>query len=710
MYKMTVQKHSCLMGKPLSRTVIYRNPEQKRFHEGILFVDTECEPENNYLYSIQLRYNGKNYLYKIPEDLDKIGEIADMWNNAKAVVMWNAPFDMGQVSKRKLPGNNWEYVTEINNKQDKYGEPMKFSYTRMEIFGNVYKVKRLNRHSNFIRVDGKGTPVIDLLKLFYLFVRDKKLSLKETAVDYLGREMIPYTKASARTEAYQKQDVEALDGLWCFFEDIRQDIDDVRDFTYEELMKLDSTASCTKREYRKRFPKMREWRDENDMQDELFGLRNPLEQGFLGGLTCALHHGTVKGVSAEDIKGSYDAVIIHENTDQYNRYNWEKIDPPKEFPENGCPIFCKVWTNIVMRHIEDSLKIFKLRRPKDMWYWSYDKIALETIFGDEANIIVTEAYRPVPLCDVKESLACMWHARKVQIENDPDYGKGHPLRLYYKTLSNASYGICAQRRHGRTEFTNMVKAGIITARARLTLAKMIKVARDMGCRWIYSDTDSVFVELNGVDPVELEKAMKAAIYPYECECDFVGDMYISSLKRYIAANGVDLKGEKVKDKIRLHGRGPFNIEEEDVLRMQQGKPIEDDELKISNLSANTELTMKMVKKLMKADPKDIEESPYMFVTNVPKNMTKHDWYRRYRRHCDSKMDVPEGATYEMDFERHFMTFDTYDEAVEFFKQHKCNDLEIDELLMYEDDEVDWDNAAMKSLPELYEQVVEDESQ
>lgn len=709
---MAVQKHSCLVDVTLSKTVIYRNPEQKRFHKDILFVDTECEPKNNYLYSIQLRYNGKNYLYKIPEDLDKIGEIAKMWNNAKAVVMWNAPFDMGQVSKPKLPGNNWSWVTEDVNKQDKYGEPMKFSYTRMEIFGNVYKVKRLNRHSNFIRVDGKGTPVIDLLKLFYLFVRDKKLSLKETAADYLGRYMIPYTKAAARTEAYQKQDVEALDGLWCFFEDIRQDIEDVRDYTYEELMKLDSTASCTKREYRKRFPKLRKWRDENDQQDELFGLKNPLDQAFLGGLTVAKHHGTVKGVLGEDIKGSYDAVIIHENTDRYNHYRWEKIDPPKEIPENGYPIFCKVWTNVVMRNIGDSLKIFKLRHPKDMYMWGYDKRTLEIIFGDEANILITEAYRPIPLCDVKESLACMWHAKKEWAQKE--FGKEHPLRLYYKTLSNASYGICAQRRHGRTEFTNMVKAGIITSRARLTLAKMIKVARDMGCRWIYSDTDSVYVELNGVDPAELEKAMNAAIYPYECECDFVGDMYISSLKRYTAVNGVDLKGEKVKDKIRVHGRGPYNIEEDDVLRLQREEDVVDDELMISNLSANTELTMKMVKKLMKglmkANPEEIEESAYMFVTNVPKNMTKHDWYRRYRRHCDTKMSVPEGATYDMDFERHFMTFDTYDDAVEFFLKHKCNDLEFDELLMYEDDEVDWDDAAMKSLPELYEQVVEDESQ
>lgn len=694
---MVVQKHTRIVGKPLSRSVIYREPEQKRFRDGVLFIDTETDEKTNKLETIQLRYNGANKVYDAPFDAF-IEEIGGMWNSAKAVVMHNAPFDLGQLCK--LPGNRFDYVTEIDNKRDKYGEPMEFSFVRMELFGVIYKVKALNRHSNFIRVGGKGTPVIDNLKLFYLFVTDTRLGLKELAADYLGREMIPYSPANVKTRAYQIQDVEALDGLWCFFEDIRQDIDNVRDYTYDDLMKLDSTASCAKKEVLKRYPDLRKWRDENDRQDELFGLRNPVEQAFLGGLTCALHRGAVKGVSIEDIKGSYDAVIINEHMDRYNRYRWEKIEPPKEIPENGYPMLIKVWTNIVMRHIEDSLKIFKIRRKKDMYYWSYDKLALENIFGDEADILIIEAYRPIPLCDVKESLACMWHAKKEWAQKE--YGKEHPLRLYYKTMSNASYGICAQRRHGRTPYTNMVKAGIITSRARLTLSKMIKLAREMGCVWKYSDTDSVVVELNGVDPVELDKAMNEAIYPYACEYEWGGDMYISSLKRYIAVDGYDLEGVKARDKIRVHGRGPYNIEEDDVVRMHNGEII-DDELMISNLCATTELTMKMVMKANTSIVKD-DASPFMFVTNIRKNTTKYDWYKKYSRHCDSKMSVPAGATYDDEFVREFMTFETYDEAEEYYAAHKSNDIVVNELFVYEEDEIDWDNEAKMTLPELYNQA------
>lgn len=697
---MTVQRHSRLVDVPLSRTVIYRDPSHKRFREGVLFVDTECDPKTNVLETIQLRYNGENMIYDAPFGEDVVKKIGDSWNNARVIVIHNAPFDLGQLCK--LKGNSYNWVTEIGNRQDKYGESMTFSYCRMKLFGNVYKVKKLNRHSNFIRYEGKGVPVIDTLKLFSIFITDTRLKLKELAVDYLGREMIPYTRQNSLTRAYQLQDVEALDGLWCFFEDTRQEIDDVKDYSYDDLMKMDSTASCTKKEYLKRFPDIRKMRDYNDEQNELFGLTNPLEQAFLGGFTCALHHGAVKDFCCEDIKGSYDGVIRHENTDQYNQYRWEKIDPPNELPDNGCPILCKVWTNIVIRHMEDSLKVFKLRQKKDMYMWSYDKLALETIFGEEADIQITEAYKPIPLCNVSESLAVMWNAKKNWAEKE--YGKGHPLRLYYKTLSNAAYGICAQRRHGRTPFTNMVKAGIITSRARLTLAKMIKAARDQGCRWIYSDTDSVMVALNGVDPEKLHKAMSEAIYPYECDCEFIGDIYINSLKRYVATNGVDLNGKKVEEKIKVHGIGPYNLGKETIRRMHEGEVI-NDELKISNLCATTALTEEMVMKASEKRIKDEDKSPFMFITDIPKNTTQYNWYQKYIRHCDTKMSVPEGATYKDEFERDFMIFETYEDAVEFFAKHKRNDLEAEEFFPIEDDEIDWDDEAMNTLPELYDLVV-----
>lgn len=688
---MSEQKHCENVDKPLSPTVIYHSAEARQYRKDILFVDTEYHPETKVIESVQMRYNGKYRVFEPPFDKEDLKDMKKLWKNARAVVMHNAPHDLGVLTI--LPGNDYEWREEINKRKKDFDadEPDKFSYWYMKIFGCEYKVKRLSSVYSFIRANGKrkATPVIDTVKLYDIFI-DKDSGLKKLAAKYLGRYMIPWSKENARTEPYRRQDVEALDGLWCYFETVRQGLDDMKDYTYEDLMKIDSVASCAKKATLKAYPDIEKWRHENEEQDKKFGLWNSLESAYLGGLTIAMYHGTVKGVSVNDIKGSYDGVINHENMDQYNRYMWEKIEPPTELPENNYPILCHVMTNVVMKHMENSLKIFKLKgdERKDMVYWSYDILALKILFPD-ADFHIFEAHRPIPLNDVKESLAGMWNAKKKWVENHPDYGKGHPLRNYYKTLSNASYGICAQKKHGRGMFTNMAKAGIITARARLTLAKMIKVAWDMGCDWLYSDTDSVVVRLNGVNPAELEKAMNEAIYPHECECEFIGDMRVIALKRYWGYNGKDLKGNPIEDKIKVHGKGRYKITKEDLKRMISGDKIVE-ELFIKQVSATTDRTMKQVKKVNKAlyDVEIEKPFPFMFVKNIPTGRPKQAWFDEdWKTHIDAKTTFEEGAGFDKEFERHFPEYSNYDVAVKRIHENAPNDEPLNVFIM---NETDWD--------------------
>lgn len=652
----------------LSKTAIYNPPESIRFRDRVLFVDTETTEDTKEIISVQLRIDGENIILTPPIDIERIRKL---WESAAAVVFHNAPYDMGVLST--LRGNSYQWRKDLNKREVDWdtGEVGTFTYCKMWLFGSTYKVKRLSGTHNFIRVDGKGTPVLDTLKLYEIFIEKKDLSLKKLAPKYLGREMIPYSPENAKTTAYQVQDVEALDGIYCHFMHEMLTIDDVKDYRPEDWMKVDSTASCAKTATLKVFPKINEWRKENNEETKKFGLYNSLETAYMGGLTCAMYHGTVKGVSVNDIKGSYDAVINHENTDQFNKYTWRQIEPPEYLADNNDPILCKVWTNVVMKHMEDSLKIFKISgedEGKDVTYWSYDILTLKNLFPD-ADIRILEAYRPVSLCEVTESLASKWNKGKADAEKK--YGKDHPLRTYYKTMSNASYGICAQRKHGQTPFTNMVKAGIIASRARLTLAKMIKCSREMGCDWLYSDTDSVIVRLNGVDPGELEVALNKAIYPYQCECEFVGDIRVISLKRYWGYNGKDMEGNEIPDKTRVHGRGRYNISEDDLKRMLSGEKITD-ELLVKQYAATTEITMKMVERV---NPKITNPHPFMFETNIPKGIPKQTWFDEdWAVHLDSKGTSPENACFEDEFEREFPTFEYWDAALKHYKEHKGSKL------------------------------------
>lgn len=673
------------MEQELLRAVIYNPARSRRFREDVLFIDTENPGRGKEITSVQLRYNGKNYVLTPPIDVKFIEKL---WREAKAVVFHNALYDMGVLST--LPGNSWEWCERISSREKDYetGENGKFTYYQLKLFGFAYKVKRLSSVYSYINTDnnekgmGNGTPVIDTVKLYDIFI-DKESSLKKLAPKYLHRYMIPYSDENALTYEYQIQDVEALDGVYCHFMLEMESIDDVKDYTHEDWMKMNSTATCAKRATKKAFPKIATWRKKNEAEDKKFGLWNALESAYLGGLTAAMYHGTVKGVSVNDIKGSYDGVINHENMDQYNRYTWEKIEPPEELPENNYPILCKVWTDVVMKHMENSLKIFRLRgdERKDMVYWSYDILALKNLFKD-VEFEILEAHRPIPLNPVAKSLAGEWNVKKAWAQEK--YGKEHPLRNYYKTLSNASYGICAEKSHGRGDFTNMVKAGIITARARLTLSKMIKVGREMGCDWLYSDTDSVVCRLNGVDAGELEAAMKKAIYPYDCECEFVGDMRVISLKRYWGYNGKDLEGNEIKDKIRVHGRGRYNIDEEDLVKMLSGEKV-DAELCVKRYAANTEITMKQV---MKVNPEITNPHPFMFEKNVPLGKAKQVWFDEdWKTHIDSKTTFPEGACFDDEFEREFPTFKNYRMAEKRIVENATSDEPINVFLK---NQVDWD--------------------
>lgn len=673
----------------LSKTVIYNPLSSIRYGEDILFVDTECDEVTNRSTFIQLRYNGKNIILEPPFDVKRIKRY---WTKAKAVVMHNAPYDMAQLSK--LPGNSWEWVEEINEqgKNPGTGESGVFAYWEMKLFGYTYKVKDLGQKHNLIRVkERRGTPVIDTLKLYDIFL-DKDTSLKQLAPKYLKRYMIPYSPENAKTYEYLVQDVEALDGIFCRFKHEMEAIDDVKDYTLRDWMKIDSTASCSKKATLEAYPELKEWRRENDDELKRQTLGYRVDHAFLGGLTCSLYRGVVEDIAIYDIKGSYDGVINNENMDQYNKYRFEEIVAPDELPENKCPILCEVGTNKIMDHIGSSLKVFGLGERKVQTVWSYDILTNRNLF-DDCDIRIRRAWKLVGLNPVKQSLAGAWNIKKDWAQDK--YGKEHPLRNYFKTLSNASYGICAQRRHGRTDYTNMPKAGIITSRGRLTLSQMVKCAREHGCDWLYSDTDSVIVKLNGVDPGELENAMNKAIHPYKCECEFVGKARFLSLKRYWAYDGHDLKGNPVKDKIRVHGIGPYNVDEKDLKRMLSGE-INRKPLLMKQCKASTPVTMKRV---MKLNPGITDPCPFMFVKDISVGICKQDWFDKWIRHMDTKTTKPEGACYDDEFERHFPVYANYDVALTSIEESD-DKLEDDNGLFFMSPKIDWDKRDEEIFGEL----------
>lgn len=623
----------------------------------LLFVDTESNPVTKEPECIQMKYGE---CVEIITDFNNLKLFNKAWAECDAVIIYNAPYDLGVLSK--IYGKEPIYKREAWN---------------MEIAGFKYRVKVLNKHANLIKpMRNKsrkyGPPVIDLLKLWSILIDNKDISLKSLIRKELGRTAIPYTEENAKTRAYQLQDVVCLEELWYKFLDKVSTIPNVAGYTYADWGGINTGASFAKKAYQEKYPNLTAWKKENEAEDIKWGLNAALEEAYNGGITCAMFHGTCDDTAWYDIHGAYAHVIEYENVDRYKRYVWENA----EYEEDK-PLLCYCKTNKVITKINQSLKIFGVKDLAYRYMWNFDIQAMNCLFPD-AHIEVLRAYYPRPLIEVERSLSAEWSQLKE--EEEKLHGKT-TLREYYKLLSNSSYGITAQRKPFTSKQTNMVIAGIITSRAHLILCQMIETARSYGCEWLYSDTDSICVDLHGCDPKVLEDALNDRIAPYSCGCEFIGKTRVLSLKRYIAYDGCDLEGKRVNDKVRTHGKSIYFIDEMDMRSMLMGKK-NYTPLCIYQVSANTPRTLK---RCLTLNPKITYPHPFMFETKIKTDKTKQDFFDKWIEHIDTKTTTPPNATINDEFKRDFRVFRSYTHARHFFE---CRAVEVEDVfgLKYRD----WD--------------------
>lgn len=637
---------------------------------NLLFVDTESDPVTKEPECIQLKWGKYTEIIKNFSHLERLEAL---WSNCDAVIMFNAPYDLGVLAS--LKGNSYEYKYADEVSKWEMGDTWVF-----DICGFKYNVIKLGFARNVITFKD-APPVIDVQKLWNILVSDKDNSLKALIREELGDEAILYSKENAKTRAYQLQDVVQLEKIWYKFLDKVSNIPVVENYTYTNWGKICTPATFVKHEYVNQYPELKKWQEENDKQNEAWGLVHALEQAYNGGITCAMFHGTRDNTAWYDIHGAYAHVIQNENMDQYKLYEWENSEYTTEKP-----LLCYCLTDVVLGRVDDSLKIYRIKTPDKRYMWNYDIEALECLIPD-AHINVMRAYYPKPANNVTYSLPAEWS--RLKEEEEKAHGKT-TLRAYYKFMSNTSYGITAQREPKTTIHTNMVIAGAITSRAHLILCQMIETARSYGCEWLYSDTDSICVDLHGCDPKVLEDALnkRIATYqpsetidPYSCGCEFIGTTRVMSLKRYHAYNGYDLEGQPVPDKIRTHGKGAYKISDEDICSMLAGNE-HMEHLVIGEVCATTPRTLN---RCLKLNPEITHPHPFMFETNIKRGKCKQDWFEEWHRHIDTKTTTPEKARVDDEFMRDFHVFENNVSAEKYYIDRYKDTLDV-----YDSEMRDWD--------------------
>ncbi len=595
-----------------------------------------------------------------------------LWHESEAVIFFNAPYDLGVLSIAYPQHHSYRWV---NNKSGKYWH--------IRLFGLSYRVFRIGGVRNSIRamsaetdINGmvlnksrrrpKSTPVIDLLKLWSILVDDGEkhsISLKSLIERELHEKPIPYTPENALTREYQLQDVEKLRSLWSVFLERVSRIDAVSDYTYLKWSEVKTPATFTKIAYLQAYPDLKLLQRANKEKDSEYHVSKALEEAYHGGITIALKRGVSANTAWFDIHGAYAHTIEYENTDRYMLYHWEACDDlDGPLPRDGEPYLCKCLTDAVLASIGKSLKIYRLKQPAQVWMWSYDILALRLLFPD----MTCKVSIKLKLCpDIPDavSLPIVWSAEK---EHEELTNGKTTLREFYKLLSNTSYGIKAQRNPYETAHTNMAIAGVITSRAHLILAEMIDVVQKCGCRWVYSDTDSICVE-HGIQWISgLEYMINKRIAPYSAGCEGYGRRTkILSLKRYTSKGGFNIDGSKPHDKIRLHGKGQFKISQSDIASWTEGVAPPQTRLTLASVAANTERTMSRVIKLNPLCEQ--YKHPFMFETNCRADVSPYEWFMRWYAHVDTKTTYPESALVNDEFYRDIRTFETQYHAYSFYR-------------------------------------------
>ena len=564
----------------------------------------------------------------------------------------------------------------------------------MVLFGNRYTVRKIAFFRNminpmlrtFTEYDDKkiceiqlsqrmtkirkiSTPIVDLLKLWGILVDDPDdntgMSLKALIKKELNREPIPYSPEAARTTAYRLQDVFCLrELLGVFFERIN-DLKGLKNYTWEDWCYIKTPATFTKLAYREAYPDLADWKKDNDNLIKWYGVGSGLESAFHGGITLSFFRGNLDNTGWVDISGAYSKAIEVLNTDSYLKFDIHPLPvsqgvitlPRHKLMSN---VLVKAHVNFMFKTIDKSLKIFKLKRSAMAWMWSDDLKACKNLYKTFKYSIV-EAYEFIPVVDVKEPLPVQWNREKQQEKKLN--GKTARYR-FHKFRSNTAYGITAQRKPFQTAHTNMVIAGMITAKVHYILTHIIKILEDLGYRNVYNDTDSACfhqtVEFTEDKMNEIVQHINEKIYPFTVESEgFNKKSYILSLKRYISERGTG------KNKVRLHGKGRYNIKEQDIYDyVVQGK-LPDKKLMVTQLAANTKIGMGMILKLFPyIEP---YKHPFMFEKNIAVDPVKktmklffHEWFW----HVDTKTSINKNET---DFWRYFHKFRNIHKALRYFR-------------------------------------------
>lgn len=648
-----------------------------------MFLDTESNPLTKQPECLQWLI-GDNYGIIENFDKDSYYKIRELWGRSSAVVMFNAPYDMGVLSIMYSKNSYfWKVVEHGSIKTEKTAS------WDMKLFGNRYSVRKISFFRNMIkpmlrtfgepdenpkrwkhREDVKqrdtkslrpSTPIVDLLKLWSILIDDSDISLKSLIKKVLHQEPIPYSPEAAKSEAYRLQDVFCLRELTGEFFKRISDLSGLSNYTWDNWGYIKTPATFTKLSYRETYPDLGDWKKDNDDYIRGYNLTAPLENAFHGGITLSFFRGELDNTGWVDISGAYSKAIQVLNTDSYLKFRIAKQDISKLPLDNlDSNILIRARVNFVFKTVDKSLKIFKLRKPTIVWIWSDDLKASKNLYrGFKYQVL--EAYRFIPQVDVNESLPTEWDRAKGKEKKL--HGKTARYR-FHKFRSNTGYGITAQRKPFQTVHTNMVIAGMITAKVHSILTLIIKLLEDLGYKNLYNDTDSsCFNQGKKFIQPEIDYIIdyiNERIKPFRVDHEgFNKTTHILSLKRYISERG---EGE---NKIRLHGKGRYNIKEQDIYDYVVNNKVPEKPLMVTQLAANTKIGMGMIIKLF--DIVKPYKHPFMFEKNIlvdPRKKTMHQFMHEWYHHIDTKTSFKKT---DGNFERTFHIFKNIHKALRYFR-------------------------------------------
>jgi hypothetical protein len=728
--------------------------------EIILYLDTESDPKSKQPDTIQWRFKGQHGVIADFND-DTFYFIKSMWDEADAVILQNAPYDLGALTifyrqNRCSWGNfrvsrtgSWNFILfgNVYNVRKIAGHRNMISPSnRLELscFGTPIPSLNIKHHKSFEDVDGKplrmtrdglltipkspSTPIIDLLKLWSIIMEDEdecyekgwSLSLKTTADGrkglierWLHRKPIQYDKTITRQpDEYLYQDVDCLEELWNVFTSHLPDT--LKSTSLKAWGDVKTVATLVKWEYDRAYTTVEgnfsDYREANLEQDRLFGLGNALEHAYHGGFTIAWWRGPLSNIAGVDIHSAYATCQREYDIERYITYEWKTIS---EYTDSIDTLY-EVKCNFHFETMNGGMKVFKTTSPCSSFLW-HDDVEAFKLLDPDFKFTIVRAWQAIPTFPKSQNLVKFWIAEREK------YEKGTTSNTYFKKMSNVAYGIKCQRWPMPTKFTNMVAGGMITAKCHLVLAQIMNELVMMGKHLRYNDTDSCFFQ-GGMNIDEFNRVNKR-IAPFSVSFEGAfkeGD--IRSLKRYALWKGKDLDGKPIRDKVTVHGRSRYDVTKAEILYyIQHGKVEHDRTVNCIQVGANTARTLLY---LIQSHPEITHPHPFMFVDREPAIVTQGTWPpklndRRIKRkvrflklsefmkdwysHIDSKTTSPRTHPdlYDLkckSFERYVPSFPDKLNAKRYYTQFMC---EQDTLPDSVEDARNWDTELAEDMKVLY---------